>query len=107
MPDKGINRIFTSLWVVFVLITGWRCEVSHGPEEQQGNLELDGGSGANMSSFSGLLGGVINMGTELPVNMAFVGAGLCGAMGGADVLLGAFLWEAMKTSAFIKDFGFI
>lgn len=34
-----------------------------------------------VSSFSGLIGGVINMGTGLPENMAFVGAGLCGAMG--------------------------
>lgn len=34
-----------------------------------------------VSSFTGLIGGIISQETRLSVNMAFVGAGLRGAMG--------------------------
>jgi len=43
-----------------------------------------------VSSFTGLIGGIISMETGLSVNMAFVGAGLCGAMGSVAL---TYFWE--------------
>lgn len=43
-----------------------------------------------VSSFTGLIGGIISMETGLSVNMAFVGAGLCGATGSVAL---TYFWE--------------
>ncbi|WP_037388226.1 phage holin family protein, partial [Serratia symbiotica] len=43
-----------------------------------------------VSSFTGLIGGILSMETGLSVNMAFVGAGLSGAMGSVAL---TYFWE--------------
>lgn len=93
MPDKEINHIFSSLWVVFILIAGWGGIVRYLMDVKSNKATWSWAAALAqivVSSFTGLIGGIISMETGLSVNMAFVGAGLCGAMGSVAL---TYFWE--------------
>lgn len=93
MPNKEINHIFSSLWVVFILIAGWGGVVRYLLDLKSNKATWSWAAAMAqivVSCFTGLLGGVTSMETGLSVNMAFVGAGLCGAMGSVAL---TYFWE--------------
>ncbi|ENI1055665.1 MULTISPECIES: phage holin family protein [Serratia] len=93
MPDKEINHIFSSLWVVFILIAGWGGVVRYLMDIKRNKAAwswVNALAQIVVSSFTGLIGGIVSMETGLSVNMAFVGAGLCGAMGSVAL---TYFWE--------------
>lgn len=93
MPDKEINHIFSSLWLVFILIAGWGGVVRYLMDVKSNKATWSWAAALAqivVSSFTGLIGGVISMESGLSVNMAFVGAGLCGAMGSVAL---TYFWE--------------
>lgn len=93
MPDKEINHIFSSLWVVFILIAGWGGVVRYLMDIKSNKTTWSWAAALAqiiVSSFTGLIGGILSMETGLSVNMAFVGAGLSGAMGSVAL---TYFWE--------------
>lgn len=93
MPDKEINNIVSSLGWVFMLIAAWGGLVRYLMDIKRTKAAwswLNALAQIIVSSFTGLIGGIISMETGLSVNMAFVGAGLCGAMGSVAL---TYFWE--------------
>lgn len=93
MPEKDPGNFAALSWLVVIAISAWGGVVRYLMDIQANKAKWSWVAALAqvvVSSFTGLIGGMISQETGMSLNMTYVGAGLCGAMGSIAL---TYFWE--------------